>query len=505
MRNEMDKQIRGQAAGGLTRRRFIRLAAAVPIANSSLMGCGDGGAQRGNASGGSAGTTNMLSGLDYTGPIPGYDQLSAWPCECGGPRRQKACGLPGLSLGTGEQLSIVSRSTGLANAMVIHRGSDELYLQGRGRQSGQSFGWLEKVDPQTLEALFRSPDLPSGGHNYVGAAAVHENRDIYIVNGRYCHRLNPECEVVAERMLPVDAPYNGFQIVSDGNLVMKNLGVARIPSSTFAVLEPERLEIVSQLEMPAKSVGRFTVDRTDDGEFIYATTDSAVLRFRYEDGVLVQDSWQGNYDLPGLEQSFAWDNCIAGGRVWFTDSGMLPIWESLVALYPVGVGSRSTNAVPQGPLSLFAFSVEDGADVATLQPFGSEGPFTSGPPLVDQERSIVVAYDIPAQKVGAWRFDEATASFDPLWLKDILNTQQMLYYPDTGELLVNDAGGGVFGVGEERVSAILVLDIESGEEKARIETNARARLGMWFTPGFGRDFYYMSRLNGGSIERVVVG
>ncbi|MFT5204191.1 MAG: hypothetical protein ACI9C1_003598, partial [Candidatus Aldehydirespiratoraceae bacterium] len=443
-------------------------------------------------------------GLDYREPLAGYDRTSAWPTECGGPRRQKACRLPGPDLQTGEQLAITTRNTGLAAAMFVHRGPDELYLQG-GTGSGQSamsFGWLEKVDPLTLETIFRSPDLPSGGHNYVGSVSVHENRDLYVVNGRYCHRLDARCQPVAMRELPADAPYNGFQIMSDGNLVMKNLGIPSAAVSTFVVLEPDHLEILSQLALPDRSVGRFSVDRNTDGEFIYATTDSAIHRIRYDSGELViDDSWLGSYNVANIEQSFAWDNSVGGGRVWFTDAGKIPFWDSIVSADPVGSAGLSLNPVQAGPLSLFGFSVRDASDVVTMQPFGTADPYTTGPPLFDQERSIAVAYDIAAQKLGAWRFDEDTGTFESLWLSNLANTEQILYWPDTGELLVEDTTGGFFGGGDDGSAYAVVVDIETGIERARIDTTATAGAGMWFTPGFNRDFYYTSTLNPGVVAR----
>lgn len=86
--------------------------------------------------------------------------------------------------------------------MFLQRAPGELYLQCGGscsvghippetRLAGASTaGWLEKVDPVTLETLHRSPDLPSGGHLWCGAAVVHANGDIYVVNGRWMHRLS---------------------------------------------------------------------------------------------------------------------------------------------------------------------------------------------------------------------------------------------------------------------------------------------------------------------------
>ena len=157
----------------------------------------------------------MATGLDYLGPNPGYHPSSAWPVECGGNRRQKLVPTPGLALAAGERLASTTRHSGGWAVMFITREPGELYLQcGAGMRPGQlppqrrpdgdNHGWIERVDPTTLKTLRRSPPLPSGGHLWCGAAVAHENGDIYCVNGRFCHRLSPDCEVVAERELPYD-------------------------------------------------------------------------------------------------------------------------------------------------------------------------------------------------------------------------------------------------------------------------------------------------------------
>ena len=52
-----------------------------------------------------------MTELDRAGPIPGY-YPSAWPCECGGPRRQKSAAGPGLNLQSGEQLEATTAERG---------------------------------------------------------------------------------------------------------------------------------------------------------------------------------------------------------------------------------------------------------------------------------------------------------------------------------------------------------------------------------------------------------
>ena len=51
-------------------------------------------------------------------------------------------------------------------------------------------------------------------------------------------------------------------------------------------------------------------------------------------------------------------------------------------------------------------------------------------------------------------------------------------------------------------AAAVVLDVESGAELARAGIDVRGTLGMFFTPGFGRDFYVASIP--GTVARVFV-
>jgi hypothetical protein len=164
-----------------------------------------------------------VTGVDADGPIPGY-WSSPWPGECGGPRRQKLSAAPGLDLRPDEQLVSTVRHTGAGRwpVMFVRREEGELFLQGS-HHGSRADGWLERVDPVTLEPVAASSMLPSGGHSWCGAVAVHENGDLYMVNGRYVHRLDRDCRVIAERELPLDAPHNGLVVLPDGNLVTKIL------------------------------------------------------------------------------------------------------------------------------------------------------------------------------------------------------------------------------------------------------------------------------------------
>lgn len=425
-----------------------------------------------------------MTGLDHTAVIPGY-WPSAWPAECGGPRRQKVAAGPGLGLLPGEVLAVTTRATGRWPVMFVQRDMGDLYLQGgaaydpaegapfyRGR--GTAPGWLERVDPVSLEMVSRSPDLPSGGWVWCGAVVAHENGDLYVVNGRYCHRLNPACELVAKRELPIDGPYNGLLVMSDGNLVTRNLGFRAEDVATFSVLDPDLDLQGDPLTVAERCMGRFSSDRSADGEFIYATTDQGVYRLRYEGGQLTVDrSWRPSYAVEN-GQSDAWDTTIGSDSVWLMDMGRPRSWSK--------PGTARQRA--------FRFSIDDPNQRDIIDVVGAPGAWNPGPPLFDPVRSILVHYDSENARVVAHRYG-GPGTLEKLWDRPYLNYVQMLVFAESGELVLEDASA----------SSVVVVDIETGQERGRARIGAPT-IGMFLCPGFGRDFYVATLP--GEVARVFV-
>jgi hypothetical protein len=61
-----------------------------------------------------------------------------------------------------------------------------------------------------------------------------------------------------------------------------------------------------------------------------------------------------------------------------------------------------------------------------------------------------------------------------------------LLFPDTGELVTNDHDRA------RMADAIVVLDIETGEERLRVDAGSAVQSVVFPAAGFGRDFYYCS-------------
>ena len=206
-------------------------------------------------------------------------------------------------------------------------------------------------------------------------------------------------------------------------------------------------------------------------------------------------SWSASYDLPGEDQGFAWCNTVGGGSVWFMDMGDLPPVESIMRAYPVGSKPVAFSPLNQAPVRVHRVSTHDSSSTDVLTPFGVPAGGQGASPLYVQDKNIIMAFDTLNRKTGAWRFNGA-GDFTELWVSDIANSNQTLYYPDTGEVILDDV------LPDQSVDAV-VVDIETGLEKGRVATGTLFAAAMMACPGFERDFYVTSGVHG-TLCRVYV-
>ncbi len=406
-----------------------------------------------------------VTGRDADARIPGYFD-SPFPGEDGGPRRQMIGRGAALNARGAGAPSATWRAVAMAN-MVVLRAPGEVYLQGSSPPSAETTAWVERIDAHTVDAIVRSPDLP-GGPWWPGGILVHENGDLYVTHGRWCHRLSPDLRVVAARELPCDRPYNSLLALSDGCLVMKSFVRDGSDRSYFSILEPDGLAFVeSRVEIPEGSIARISKDITDGREHVYVAGDHTIFRFTYRERTLTLDEgWSYRYRTsPG--QSFGWDPVIADGFAWFMDNGDAGFQRSL----------RGCGKAPD-PLHLHRVSLTDASDHASFAPFDLPHGTIVNPPLIDASRRIAVAYDSGNGRIGAFRYDRG---FERLWEREMGASNHFLLYPDTGEIVVNDFDGDV--------EHVAVLDIETGEELARARTGSPIASVVFQSPGWERDVY----------------
>ncbi len=402
---------------------------------------------------------------------------SRWPGEDGGPRRRA---IPrsgsGLAIGRGEQLEVVSRPAPVAT-MVVLRDAGEVYLLGH-TTGTEAISWVERIDPVTLEVVRRSPDLP-GGKTWPGGIAAHANGSLYVAFGRRVHRLTPDLEVTASRMLPRDRPYNSFVILPDGTIALKDFAGA-LPGgilnengapSELLVLEPDALEITARLQLPEASIARLAAD----GNTIYVVGDEHLYRVQWDGRALaLDDAFRPRYrTLAG--QTYGWDAVLTEGAAWFLDNG---------AGSERYAGTLVGRGISPAPLHLVHVDLASGA-VALTEICGLPNGIVANPPAIDESRAIAIGYDSANGVLAAFDFD-TEGNTAPRWTRSQHHACHPIVFPDTGELVTADHDG------ERMMDQMVVLDIETGQERARVDTESPLQSVVFLAPGFDRDLYYCS-------------
>lgn len=399
---------------------------------------------------------------------------SPWPAEDGGPQRlQRPLSGAGLGLRAGESLQATTRRT-LLSTMTVLGAHGEVYLLThsalRARLGMPSTARVERIDPITLKPLARSPRL-RGGPMWPGGMAIHRNGDLYVVYGRYIHRLNRDCEPLASLRLPVNQAYNSFVVLDNGLIVTKNL--SETTPAQLSVIDPDSLTpACADLCAPEPSIARLSAL----GNTVYVVGVRSIFRYHWDEqaqSLRLDTDWRFDY-IGNSRQSYGWDVVLDGRHAWFMDNGA---HRYLYRMQGAGLG-RSANR-------LIRVSLTDASDTQALEVSGLPGGSITNPPLFDLARNILVGYDSSNAVLQAWRFDADLRSLTPLWRKAPFGcASHMILYADTGELILNDYRR----LGEE----VVLLDIASGIERGRVRTGGVMQGVVFPSPGWGRDFYWSS-------------
>ena len=442
-----------------------------------------------------------------------------WTGEDGGPLRHGcADGVPGLDILPGERLEVAAVRDAFATDVLLRREPGELYalrhdIPVGGAQSTPVEGWVERLHPLTLEVTASTPRLP-GGAFWPGGLAAHANGDIHMVFGRWAHRLSPGLDVLASHRLPVSRPHNSCVILDGGELVMKDCDApAGREPSTVSVLDPETLlPVVAPLRLGEPSIARLS----SDGESVIAVGTTVVYRLalhREAGRLVIDETWQPRYG-PEPGRSYGWDPVITDEHVLWMDNGRNHTDRTMLA-----------SGESPDPVRLWWARRDDDRVVQSVQisglPFGTE----SNPPAWDPVSGVVVAYDAGNAVLRAWRLvgDE----MQPLWRRDgFAHAGHLILFPDTRELVAQDwqdsealrrplvrrALGPAMGVLARSARArraslragsdqLVVLDLDTGADKARVSIPSPSQAFLFPAPGFGRDIYYQSLT---TIARVAV-
>ncbi len=392
-------------------------------------------------------------------PDPGLSPYwpGPWPAEDGGPRRLQSPGagatLPAVTAASG--IDVLSRTDPLIT-MAITREPGEVFLL-RHTMGDEAVAIVERIDPDTLEVLARSVDLP-GGAMWPGSLAAHGNGSLHVVFGNHAHRLGPDLEVLASRELPRPVPYNGFVVLPDGTLVTKDFAGSR-PTAMLSpeerrpceliALHPDTLAVLDTCELPEPSIARLSAIGAD----VYVVGDTSLLRVAWQDGHFVPDQgFRATYrTMDG--QTYGWDCVLALGAAWFLDDGDGSIGFD---------GSFEGKGISTAPLHLVRVDL-DTAAVTLTEICGLPGGLIANPPLVDPERRIAVGYDSGNGVMAAFDIAE-DGSLTPRWQKNQNHASHLVLLTETGTMITGDHDR------ERFLEQIVAIDITTGEELVRTDT-----------------------------------
>ena len=407
---------------------------------------------------------------------------SPWPAEDAGPARlQTPHGTAGLRLQPQERLACTTRNT-LLSTMTVLGAPGEVYLLThsvlRSHIGLPTTARVERIDPMTLRTLEQSPPL-AGGPMWPGGMAIHANGSIITVYGRWAHKLDRHCRVLARTELPVKLPYNSFVVLDNGLIVTKNL--SDTVNARLTVLEPESLQRAApDTECTEPSIARLS----SVGNTVYVVGVRSILRYHWIDGAAkleLDTDWRHDY-IGTTTQTYGWDAVLDGDNAWFMDNG-----RHNYVLRMIGSGMNPT------PNRLIRVSLADANDHAAWEVSGIQGGSVTNPPLVDVQRRIVVAYDSANCVLRAWRMQDG-GGLSPLWEKPNFGAaSHMVLYPDTGEFITNDYRRW----GEE----VVALQIETGQELARVRSGGITQGVVFPSVGWSRDLYWSSM---GRLARIYV-
>lgn len=415
---------------------------------------------------------------------PGY-YPSPWSGEDGGPHRlQAASGLRGLDIQANESLKIkASRRLSTGN-MVVLRDPGEVYLMHvdtlRDKLGMHCYSHVEKLDPETLKPIMKSPKLP-GGTWWPGGFCVHRNGDLYVTFGRWVHRLNPDCELVASYKLPQDLPYNSHVILDNGFIVTKP--IASDVATAIVVLDPDTMkEACQHTPMPEPSISRLS----SSGNHIYVTGVRTIYRYAFDADsrtLTLDDNWSLDY-VGNSSQEYGWDPVLDGNNVWFMDNGKHKMGKTSLSMLHSGVNPTPNNII--------RVSSNDSSNYSITPVCGIANGSVTNPPLYCPKRNILVAFDSSNSVVRAWRHDPATQALSELWTRHNFGMGgHTIYYPDTGEIVTSDYQSLKTLRGLREGENSVVLDITSGQEKARLPMGNYMQSAVFPAPGWGRDYYWL--------------
>ena len=330
---------------------------------------------------------------------------------------------------------------------------------------------IEKLCPITLRTL-KSTSWLKAGKFWPGGITVHFNEKIYVISGRWCYCLDSLCNVLISIKLPLQEAYNGFIITSNGVLITKQISDKY--NAEILLIDPNNLNIIYRTIALEPSVARLSFKNN----FLYVVGIYSIFRYKFipdQNKLDLDLSWCFCYTSK-KEQSYAWDCIITENDVWFMDNGKHNYLYSL--------RNRGKNKLAN---RIIRVSIENSNNYLIEYISSKKYGTVTNPPLYDTDRNILIAYDAGNAIIKAYRYYKEHNKLKEIWSKENFGvSSHFIFYQQSGELCTNDYKSLWQG------DSSVILDIETGEEKARIPLNNYMQGVVFPAAGCSQNYYYLT-------------
>jgi hypothetical protein len=420
--------------------------------------------------------------LAGTAPMIDYQLYnSSWPNEHYDGRGSNAS--PGKGLDNPSRLLATSSTAYSEGFAFLTRDPSELYLMG-GMVSVPNY--IAKMNPKSLVQSKRtSLDCPSTdcpfNYTWSPSGAVHVNGYLYVVAESRVWKLDKDLNVLAFYNLPLkDGTYNSLKILSDGNIVVKGLGIAggtEENRSTLTVLTPDLQAVIADYKLPEKAAGRISVLIRNNIQYVYVTGVTTLMRFIYTPG-----------NNPTLKRDATWSYQYRNANDPKTSGGGIAQFIDNEAYFMDNAQASPTL----GPIHLIRVNLDNSADAQKITPFpGTTLGYNINKQVVDSINKVIVVSDSTNGQLAGFRY-LGNKNFTQLWQQPFRSQVIGAAASGSKQLYMDDwNAAGEF---------VIILDILTGKVLNRIPTGAKEGSNAALSIGYNNDIFFNSGKSGTSLS-----
>jgi hypothetical protein len=399
---------------------------------------------------------------------------------------------------------------------MVYLNPDNIFLYGGGYGNipNATGAFVAKVDPNTLEPIWYNQltnTAESGEWDYPGVISLLNNGFLYVIYGYRLAKLNPQDGTVISQVdlptgeaLPENTSYNGFDALPDGTLIAKTVyreqgcqlqgppglfncpDPMNVPPSILVSIDPQTLNVLDQVTLPALVAGRPTTARFRGQDYVYLTTPTTAIRYLVENGKFTLDqSWDpGNIYQPG--------QAIASAVVVMND------WFVV----------QSNGSPGTAPLSVIVINQADATQEFSAQPFANfpvpNGLPTSWAPMsvsVDPDHNLIYTADSSPGVIGA--LELTGDGLRTVWTAKQRTTEFLaLIGPPDRRVLVSTAIPPGQVPTQNTTDFVVWRDAQTGRELAHTRQLPAMTSGTMIQPYYFGKMFYLG-LEGNLIELTV--